>query len=119
MTATGPEGTAWSCVRGGAAGGEGQGLLQRAVGTALSAGVQGVLGQRCQTQGLDAVWMLSWCCVGPGAELWVPSNLGYSMILMLGIKRNAPLLLSSLDGEILLKLHLLASLSVFQCYFFF
>ena len=32
MTATGPEGTAWSCVRGGAAGGEGQGLHQRAVG---------------------------------------------------------------------------------------
>ena len=32
MTATGPEGTAWSCVRGGAAGGEGQGLRQRAVG---------------------------------------------------------------------------------------
>ena len=32
MTATGPEGTAWSRVRGGAAGGEGQGLHQRAVG---------------------------------------------------------------------------------------
>ena len=32
MTATGPEGTAWSCVRGGAAGGEGRGLHQRAVG---------------------------------------------------------------------------------------
>ena len=32
MTVTGPEGTAWSCVRGGAAGGEGQGLHQRAVG---------------------------------------------------------------------------------------
>ena len=32
MTATGPEGTAWSCVRGGAAGGEGQGVPQRAVG---------------------------------------------------------------------------------------
>ena len=28
----GPEGTAWSCVRGGAAGGWGQGLHQRAVG---------------------------------------------------------------------------------------
>ena len=32
MTATGPEGTAWNCVRGGAAGGEGKGLHQRAVG---------------------------------------------------------------------------------------
>ena len=32
MTATGPEGTAWSCVRGGAAGGEGKGLHQRVVG---------------------------------------------------------------------------------------
>jgi len=32
MTATRPEGMAWSCVRGGAAGGVGQGLLQRAVG---------------------------------------------------------------------------------------
>jgi len=32
VTATGPEGTAWSCVRGGAAGGEGKGLHQREVG---------------------------------------------------------------------------------------
>ena len=32
MTATGPEGTAWSCVRGGAAGDEGKGLHQRVVG---------------------------------------------------------------------------------------
>ena len=32
MTATGPEGTAWSCVRGGAAGGQGKGLHQRVVG---------------------------------------------------------------------------------------
>jgi len=31
VTATGPEGTAWSCVRGGAAGGEGKGLRQRVV----------------------------------------------------------------------------------------
>ena len=30
-TATGPEGTAWSCVRGGAAGGQGKGLHQRIV----------------------------------------------------------------------------------------
>ena len=32
LTVTGPEGTAWSCVRGTAAGGEGKGLHQRAVG---------------------------------------------------------------------------------------
>ena len=32
MTVAGPKGTAWSCVRGGTAGGEGQGLHQRAVG---------------------------------------------------------------------------------------
>jgi len=32
VTVTGPEGTAWSCVRGGAAEGEGKGLHQRAVG---------------------------------------------------------------------------------------
>ena len=61
MTATGPEGTAWSCVRGGAAGGQGVVLCQRvvgmelprAVGTALSAGVEGVLGQQSQIEGLD------------------------------------------------------------------
>ena len=32
VTVTGPEGMAWSCVRGGAAGGEGKGLHQRVVG---------------------------------------------------------------------------------------
>ena len=32
MIAIGPEGSAWSCVRGGAAGGEGQSLHQRVVG---------------------------------------------------------------------------------------
>ena len=32
VTATGPEGTAWNCVRGGAAGGQRKGLHQRAVG---------------------------------------------------------------------------------------
>ena len=77
MTATGPEGTAWSSVRGGAAGGEGKGLRQRAVGMeqpaqgsghGLSAGAQGVFGQRCQTLGLD----LGWCCVDPGVGLSDP-----------------------------------------------
>ena len=33
VTATGPGGTAWSCVRGGTAGGQGMVLHQRAVGT--------------------------------------------------------------------------------------
>ena len=32
MTATGPEGTTWSCARGGAAGGRGQGLHHSEVG---------------------------------------------------------------------------------------
>ena len=38
-TATGPEGTAWSCARGGAAGGQGKGLRQRAAG--MERAVQG------------------------------------------------------------------------------
>ena len=37
MTAAGPEGTAWSCVRGGAAGGQGKSLHQRVVGMAWDA----------------------------------------------------------------------------------
>jgi len=37
VTATGPEGTAWSCVRGGAAGGQGQGLHLRVVGMGRAA----------------------------------------------------------------------------------
>jgi len=60
VTATGPEGRAWSCVRGWAAGGQGQGLHQRVVGTEQpaqgsgyrGAGDQGVFGQHTQTQGL-------------------------------------------------------------------
>jgi len=39
VTVTGPEGTAWSCVRGGAAGGQGQVLHQRLVG--MEQGAQG------------------------------------------------------------------------------
>ena len=31
VTTTGPEGTAWSCLRGGAPGGQGKGLHQRVV----------------------------------------------------------------------------------------
>jgi len=62
VTATGPDGTAWSCVRGGAAGGEGKGLHQRAVGMeqpaqgsgmAPNAGAQGAFGQCSQTLGLN------------------------------------------------------------------
>ena len=48
MTATGPEGTAWSCVRGGAAGGEGQVLHQRAVGMERAA-----QGSGCSTELLE------------------------------------------------------------------
>jgi len=36
VTATGPKGTAWSCVRGRALGGQGKGLRQMVVGMALS-----------------------------------------------------------------------------------
>lgn len=53
MTATGPEGTAWSCVRGGAAGGEGKGLHQRAVGMEQPAQGSGH-GPHCQSSG--SVW---------------------------------------------------------------
>ena len=37
MTATGPEETAWNCVRGGLGGGEGQVVHERAVGTERAA----------------------------------------------------------------------------------
>ena len=65
---------AWSCVRGGAAGAEGQGVPQRAVGMeqpAQGSGhspngrVQGTFGQRPQTWGLD----FGWCCVKPAVGL--------------------------------------------------
>jgi len=52
LTETGPEGTAWSCVRGGAAGGQGQVINQRAVGVRAqpqAAGVRGAFGQHSQT----------------------------------------------------------------------
>ena len=76
MTTTGSEGTAWSCVRGGAAGGQGKGLHQGLVGaqnrlvrvTAPSARVQGVFGQCSQTQD----WDFGWCCVEPGVGLSDP-----------------------------------------------
>ena len=88
MTATGPEGTAWSCVRGGAGGGEGQVVHQRAVGTERaaqgsghgpSAGVQGAFGQRSDT-GFEFGVVL--CGAGSWAlSLWVPSNTGYSVMI--------------------------------------
>jgi len=52
VTATGPEGTACSCVRGGAAGGQGMVLHQRAVDMEQPAGIKGAFGQRSQKQGL-------------------------------------------------------------------
>jgi len=63
---------AWSCVRGGTAGGERKGLHQRMVGMEQAvlggghgpraAGVQGVFGQHSQTSNLN----VGWCCV----EAW-------------------------------------------------
>jgi len=68
VTATGPEGTARSCVRGRAAGGCGQGLHQRAVGMALRAGVQGEFGQHCHIHDLN----FGRCCVESGVGLSGP-----------------------------------------------
>jgi len=56
VTATGPEGTAWSCVRGGAAGGEGQRLHQRAVGMERAAQGSGH-SPKCWSSG--SVWTCS------------------------------------------------------------
>lgn len=77
MTVTGLEGTAWSCVRGGAAGCEGQGLHQRAVGMEQPAQgstglcrVQGVFGQCSQSCGLIFVWS----CVGQELDSVIPEG---------------------------------------------
>ena len=74
MTATGPEGTAWSCARGGAAGGEGQGLHQRAV--AMERAAQGCgHGPECSssrdtgTPLSDVGFDFEWPCVETGAGL--------------------------------------------------
>ena len=77
MTATGPEGTAWSCVRGGAAGGQGQGLLQRAVGMEQNA--QGC-GHGPEQPEFRKLWTplsdigsdFLWSCVEPGVGLIDP-----------------------------------------------
>ena len=75
MAATGPEGTAWSCVRGGAAGGEGKGLHQRAMGmdqpaqgsghSPSPAEVQGVFGQHFHSDMGFGFWV-----VLHGARSW-------------------------------------------------
>ena len=52
MTAAGPEGMAWSCARGGAAGGKGKGLHQRAVGMGPRTRVQEAFGQCSQAKSL-------------------------------------------------------------------
>ena len=79
MTATGPEGTAWSCVRGGAAGGEGQGLHQRVVGIERAAQGCGH-GPECWSSTLsDIGFDLGWCCVEPGVDSMIlvgPFQLG-------------------------------------------
>ena len=85
---TGPEGTAWSCVRGGSVvvgdrfctrGRWAWNELPRAVGTAPSAGAQGAFGHHSQMEG----WNLGWCYVEPTASLDDPCgafHLGYFMI---------------------------------------
>ena len=90
MAVTGPEGMAWSCVRGGAAGGWGQGLHRRAVGMERAAQGCGH-GPECRSS--RSVWTalsdigfdLGWCCVEPGVGLSDPcgslGNRKYSMIL--------------------------------------
>lgn len=73
MAATGPEGTAWSCVRGGAAGGEGKGLHQRAVGMEQPAQGSGhgpklpELRERLDTALRHWVWILGGPVCGGGS----------------------------------------------------
>jgi len=75
VTETGPEGTAWSCVRGGAGGVWGQGLHQRAVGMEQAAAG---CGHSPQCQSFGSVWTAlsdiesGWSCVEPGAGLSDP-----------------------------------------------
>ena len=56
VTVIGPEETTWSCVRGGAAGGQGKGLHQRAVGMEQAAQGSGH-SPKCQSSG--SIWDLS------------------------------------------------------------
>ena len=73
VTVIGPEGTAWHCVKGGAAGGEGKGLHQRVVGADCpgqwawpqDAGIQEPFGKYPQKCSLN----FGWSCVEPGAGL--------------------------------------------------
>jgi len=91
VTATGPEGTAWSCVRGGAAGGEGQGLHQRVVGLERAAQGSGhgpkCRGSRSVRTMLSDTGFGFWqvLCGDRGWtwwSLWVSSNSGYSVIFL-------------------------------------
>ena len=68
VTATGPEGMAWGCIRGGSVWGLGKGSSPEGGGHGTgcpgqwaqshAAGVQGAFGQGSQTYGLDFGW---WC----------------------------------------------------------
>ena len=94
VTATGPEGTAWSCARGGTAEGEGKGLHQRAVGMERPAQGSGH-GPQCQSSGSVwralstlRVWILggavwsqgldSMILVGPFQLLWFYDSIIFS-----------------------------------------
>ena len=71
VTATGPEGTARSCARGGSGGGQGKAVPQRALGMAQAARAAGTA-PSCRSSGsagtpLSAIgFVLGCCCVGPG-----------------------------------------------------
>jgi len=74
VTATGPEGTAWSCVRGGAAGGQGQGVHQRAVSMERAAQRGGHSPELLEyKERLDSTLRhrlgFGWCCVESGVGL--------------------------------------------------
>ena len=67
VTATGPEGMAWSCVRGGAAGGQGWGLHQRAVGMEWAAQGWSSVGVCTPLSGIGFEFGVFLC----GARSWV------------------------------------------------
>ena len=70
MTATGPEGTAWSCVRGRAAGGEGKGLHQRAV--RMEQPAQGSGHGLKLPEFRECHMIFGWSCMDPEVELHDP-----------------------------------------------
>lgn len=91
MTVTGPKGTTWSYVRGGAAGGWGKDLHQRVVGmeqTTQGSGYGPELMEFKESLGnalRPLVLVFGWCCVelGFGLDDLYGSNSGCSMTLSL------------------------------------